>query len=320
MRVDYPDRARQRLRGLARVRQPVLAGVYLADAQGRIRHHQFGEGGYEESERVIQQLLAGGRTAEASGRRARLGRRRRASRRRPTGRTSSLPRPTSATSEGRELRLSGRCGRSARPTPTPCPQRLALNQWALAGDWTITRGRRGARSRRRAIAFRFHARDVHLVMGPARGWHAGAVPGAHRRTAARRRPRARRGRRRATGRSASSGCTSSSASRHRSASDVRDHVPRPGRRGLRLHLRLMRNELSSPSRPARRGMSSATCRRDRPRVGVDADDLGLDLRRLARELLLELRCCSSPRRRPRARPRPAAAAPAGAPCCLRQRG
>ena len=31
--------------------------VYIADVEGRIRHHQFGEGGYEESERVVQQLL-----------------------------------------------------------------------------------------------------------------------------------------------------------------------------------------------------------------------------------------------------------------------
>ena len=42
---------------MARFREPVLA-LYLVDAQGRIRHHHFGEGKYEGSERVIQQLLA----------------------------------------------------------------------------------------------------------------------------------------------------------------------------------------------------------------------------------------------------------------------
>ena len=51
------DRARQRLRRLERLRNRYWPAVYIADAEGRIRHHQFGEGGYEECERVIQLLL-----------------------------------------------------------------------------------------------------------------------------------------------------------------------------------------------------------------------------------------------------------------------
>ena len=49
--------------------------VYIADAEGRIRHHHFGEGGYEECERVIQRLLRGGRR-RGHPRRSGLGRRR----------------------------------------------------------------------------------------------------------------------------------------------------------------------------------------------------------------------------------------------------
>ena len=112
--------------------------VYIADAEGRIRHHQFGEGGYEECERVIQQLLreAGvegvgddlvsvaddGFEAQADWDEPARRRRRTSATSRP--RTSRRPGAPRSTSLG--LRV---------------PERLRLNQWALAGDWTIERGR-----------------------------------------------------------------------------------------------------------------------------------------------------------------------------------
>ena len=66
--------------------------AYIADAEGQIRHHHFGEGAYDEQERAIQEPAR-------HGRRARLGRADRASRCRPTGRTSTRPRRTSAPSK-----------------------------------------------------------------------------------------------------------------------------------------------------------------------------------------------------------------------------
>ena len=69
--------------------------LYIADAEGRIRHHQFGEGGYEKSERVIRQLLDGRRRRRPAGRRRRRSRRA-ASKSPPTGTTCGRPRPTSA--------------------------------------------------------------------------------------------------------------------------------------------------------------------------------------------------------------------------------
>ena len=47
------------------------------------------------------------------------------------------------------------------------PAQLRLNQWALAGDWTVERGSAILTELGGRIAYRFHARDVHLVMGPA---------------------------------------------------------------------------------------------------------------------------------------------------------
>jgi thiol-disulfide isomerase/thioredoxin len=138
--------------------------VYIADAEGRIRHHQFGEGGYAECEMVIQRLL------------------------REAGREGVADDVVSVAPEGFEVQADwsnlespetylgyeqGRSfaspGRPAldEPHTYTAPDTLNLNQWALAGDWTI--GRRACVLRRPEgrIAFRFHARDVHLVLGPA---------------------------------------------------------------------------------------------------------------------------------------------------------
>src|SRR5262249_30762387 len=49
------------------------------------------------------------------------------------------------------------------------PPRLALNQWALAGNWTVTGGAAVMNAASGSIVYRFHARDVNLVMGPPRG-------------------------------------------------------------------------------------------------------------------------------------------------------
>ena len=64
------------------------------------------------------------------------------------------------------------------------PEPLKLNHWALAGDWTVESGASVPNQDGR-IAFRFHARDAHLVMGPQRTRHRGAVPRARRRRASR---------------------------------------------------------------------------------------------------------------------------------------
>ena len=164
MRVDYPvaiDSEHAVWRAFGNQYWPA---IYLVDAQGRIRHHHFGEGGYERTERVIQQLLAeagagaerrqaGCRGCPRRGDRGRLG---------APEVSGDLHRPCAC----RAIRFARPRARRKACRPRPS-RRFRLNDWALSGNWT----RQGSSPRSNApggrIAYRFHARDLHLVMGPA---------------------------------------------------------------------------------------------------------------------------------------------------------
>jgi thiol-disulfide isomerase/thioredoxin len=138
--------------------------LYFVDAQGRIRHHHFGEGEYERSERVIQQLLA---EAGISGVGNEL--------------VSVDARGTEAAADWVSLKSPEnylgyeRTENFASPGGTvsdkrrvyTVPTRLGLNQWALSGDWTVQKPAAVLNQANGRIAYRFHARDLHLVMGPA---------------------------------------------------------------------------------------------------------------------------------------------------------
>ena len=137
---------------------------YFIDAQGRIRHHQFGENQYEEAEQVIQQLLAeAGQTRIPSGLVA------------PQGEGVQAAAPaTGALSEETYLGYErahnfaspGGVARD-RANDYRGPAALRANQWALAGDWTVQRERAVLNRVDGRIAYRFHARDLHLVLGPS---------------------------------------------------------------------------------------------------------------------------------------------------------
>ena len=145
--------------------------VYIADAEGGIRHHHFGEGGYEESELVIQRLLrdAGadgvpddlvsvtGDGFEAQADWTNLG----------------TPETYLGYDQAQNFASPGGAKLDQARTYAP-PESLRLNHWALVGDWTVMRGAAVSNAAEGRIAFRFHARDVHLVMGPPRG--GAAVP------------------------------------------------------------------------------------------------------------------------------------------------
>jgi Thioredoxin like C-terminal domain len=136
--------------------------LYFADAQGRIRHHHFGEGEYGQSEMVIQQLLTeaghgGGRdlvSVEARGLEA------------PAD-WASLRSPENYTGYERteNFALPGGPARG-KPHAYAVPTRLGLNQWALSGDWTMEEEAATLNAANGQIACRFHARDLNLVMGP----------------------------------------------------------------------------------------------------------------------------------------------------------
>lgn len=137
--------------------------LYFADAEGRIRHHVFGEGEYEQSERVLQQLLI-----ESGSRGA--------------GHDLALvdARGAEAPADGANLGSAEnyvgyqRTERFASPGGPvldkahrySVPARLNLNHWALAGDWTMRQEATVLNQAGGRIAYRFHSRDLHLVMGP----------------------------------------------------------------------------------------------------------------------------------------------------------
>jgi thiol-disulfide isomerase/thioredoxin len=139
--------------------------LYFIDARGRLRQQHFGEGEYERSEMVIQKLLA-----ETSARADDQG-------------------VVSVTATGFELPADWRSLRSpeiylghdrtenfsspggaalGRRRVYAASTRLELNRWALAGEWTMANQATVLNTAGGRIVCRFHARDVHLVMGPLR--------------------------------------------------------------------------------------------------------------------------------------------------------
>jgi thiol-disulfide isomerase/thioredoxin len=136
--------------------------VYIADAEGRIRHHQFGEGGYEDCERVIQMLLGeAGRESDADDLVSVT----------PEGFEvqadwDSLQTPETYLGYGQAQNFASPGFAADEPRTYLVPEPLNRNEWALAGDWTIESGASVLNAADGRIAFRFHARDAHLVMGP----------------------------------------------------------------------------------------------------------------------------------------------------------
>jgi thiol-disulfide isomerase/thioredoxin len=137
--------------------------VYIADAEGRIRHTHFGEGGYEECEMMIHMLLreAGregvpedlvsvadeGFEAQAD------------------WQTLESPETYHGYEQGRSF-VSANAAEFDEPQDFGVPDRLDRNQWALSGNWTLGPGKSVTNEADGRLVFRFHARDVNLVMGP----------------------------------------------------------------------------------------------------------------------------------------------------------
>jgi thiol-disulfide isomerase/thioredoxin len=136
--------------------------LYLVDARGQIRYRQVGEGDYERSEMIIQALLAEAREEHV-----------------PTGLVSVQARGAEASADWKNLRSAENYAGYDRtehfsspggalrnlPKAYAYPKHFVLNQWALSGDWTARRDRVTLDASRGTVAYRFHARDLHLVMG-----------------------------------------------------------------------------------------------------------------------------------------------------------
>ena len=212
--IDYPvavDNDYEIWSAFANRNWPAL---YFVDAEGVIRDQHFGEGRYQQCERILQRLLGVERELVSV---AGVG--------------------VEAEADWDHLRTQETYLGSGRSHGFTSFESLPLNHWTLAGEWTagpesVVLERAGG-----SIAFRFHARDAHLVLSPgARG--PTPLPRPPRRRVSR--PVSRRRRRRGRDRRAPARphVPARAPARRRPRANPGDHVPRAGRRGVRVHLRL----------------------------------------------------------------------------------
>ena len=138
--------------------------VYIADAQGRIRQHHFGEGEYAQTEMVIQQLLLDAGAWDVDQALVEV---------EPQGLEvaadwRTLQSPETYTGYGQSTGFASEdVAAFDEPHVYDAAARLPLNHWDLSGRWTIARHAVILNDPGGRIAFRFHARDLNLVMGPA---------------------------------------------------------------------------------------------------------------------------------------------------------
>ncbi len=137
---------------------------YFIDGKGRIRYHHFGEGEYDESERVIQQLLkengatsvsAGITNVSAKGVEAA-----------PGDENARSPETYIGYRRAENFASAQPLAQDSRKVYTP-RTRLSLNQWALGGSWMVSPDSAVLQVSSGRVVFRFHARDLHLVLGPS---------------------------------------------------------------------------------------------------------------------------------------------------------
>jgi thiol-disulfide isomerase/thioredoxin len=181
MRVEYPIALDPNYAVWEAFANRYWPAAYFADTEGLIRHHQFGEGGYEECERMLQDLLResgregvndelvsdSGEGVEAQA----------------DWETLASPETYVGYQQGRNFASPGGVTID-EPRTYSVPDPLPLNSWALEGDWTVERRASVLSESGGSIAYRFHARDAHVVLrsreGPAVPFRVlldGAPPG-----------------------------------------------------------------------------------------------------------------------------------------------
>lgn len=164
MKIDYPVAIDSRAEIWRAFNNDFWPALYFVDSQGHIRHHYLGEGDYARSERVLQELLAEAGYAGFDRKLVSV---------HPKGAETaadlgSMKSPeTYVGSEKAQNFASSGDAVLDKPSRYEAAKRLAVNHWGLTGVWTVRKdaialGEAGGR-----IAYRFHARDVNLVMGPA---------------------------------------------------------------------------------------------------------------------------------------------------------
>ncbi len=138
---------------------------YFIDAQGRVRHHHFGEGSYAESERVIQQLLQEAGTARVAQGLAEVDAQ--GVQRAADNDAVRSPETYVGYERSENFAATPAVVRGQAATYTVAAP-LALNAWGLAGRWTVGPEHATLDAAHGQIRYRFQARDLHLVLGPGR--------------------------------------------------------------------------------------------------------------------------------------------------------
>ena len=167
MRVEYPIAVDSDFAVWSAFNNHYWPALYLVDAQGQIRHHQFGEGNYDQAEMVIQHLRAEAGldgfdptlvSVDARGIEA-------------PAEWDSLESPETYLGYERAENFASPGGAAWDTRHSyAAPARLQLNEWALSGDWTVGEQAAVLNTANGRITYRFHARDLHLVLAPpARG-------------------------------------------------------------------------------------------------------------------------------------------------------
>jgi hypothetical protein len=164
MRISYPVAIDSEYAIWGAFNNQYWPASYFIDAKGHIRHHQFGEGDYQRSEIVIQQLLAeAGNTGfdlspvsvDAAGAEV-------------SANIATLKSPETYLGYQQTQNFTSPHGAARnKPHAYEIPSRLGLNSWALAGDWIAGKEAVRLNQPNGRITYRFHARDLNLVMGPA---------------------------------------------------------------------------------------------------------------------------------------------------------
>jgi hypothetical protein len=138
--------------------------AYIADLDGHIRHHHFGEGEYAATEMVIQQLLLEGGADDIDQDLVMV---------EPHGlevaadwRTLQSPETYAGYQQSTGFAQED-VARFDEPQLYVAPARLPLNSWGLSGNWTVAQHAALCNAPGGRVAFQFHARDLNVVMGPA---------------------------------------------------------------------------------------------------------------------------------------------------------
>jgi hypothetical protein len=165
MRIEYPIVIDNDYSIWRAFRNQYWPALYFVDTRGRIRDRHFGEGEYEQSENKIRKLLMDAGAASPGGGIE------------PAAVSgvewpadwANLKSPENYLGHERTQNFASSGGvEPDRRRVYTSPTRLALNNWALAGEWTVADKAISLNKADGRIVYRFHARDLHLVMGPAR--------------------------------------------------------------------------------------------------------------------------------------------------------